>query len=370
MRAVLVVTAVLTACGGPSTYRLVQSDGGLAMVPPRVKRADVSQRTVKLKANPCTPPDLTPPAESRGGKLRVPVDRSLLAEAPAGALVRWGVALESAGCLEPGQGYAAADRIARSTPLSPRQPRTLLNASERNDGYIDLRAGHRIRVAGPVFRDGAPPGAEVYREAEPPRVEGGGITLTLKKSPDVLGFEVDWYGVEAAAPGVRIAPLSAERRIEGEELHLKSPTVNPFSFDPSAAFFRLMFLARLEDDPDHDILMLAAPTPVELERRYKRIKADPTRCADEVAFCVGAAKHVAFVPFVSVRANDRETHLAPGAVLRQALREAGVAAPESVVDSLTVWKPFGDRMARVEFDSDDILNLPLEGGERLVWQAQ
>ena len=29
MRAVLVVTAVLTACGGPSTYRLVQSDPGL-----------------------------------------------------------------------------------------------------------------------------------------------------------------------------------------------------------------------------------------------------------------------------------------------------------------------------------------------------
>lgn len=367
MRLVCAALLVSVGCGGPATYRLVGGPDRTLLIPPGVKDPGVIVRRLRVPASRCVAPEGAPATEARGRKLRVAVDREQMESAPAGALARWGTELESAGCLETGQGWAAAQRAARSLPLEPSTARKLLTPSERSDGYIDLRPGHRLRVASPVFAEGAPANASTFEQVGPTEVQGpASLTVTVKTSDDVRGFELDWYAVERAAGGARIVPLSAELFVEGEPQQLDAPRSNPFVFHPSAAYFRLMFLARLEVDPDHDILVLGAATPTALEERYDRIRAEPSLCGEEVGFCAAAPRETAFLPFITAMVNGKEVRLPPGSRLRSALREAGLTTTFDTVDALRVEKPFGDGWARVEFDSDEILDLPLEGGERLA----
>ena len=360
------IALTLSACAGPRTYRLTD-----VLTPPGVKSSETTERTIKLRARPCSLPADGPHAERRGRKLLIEADRNEMGEMGAGALARWGVRLEEEGCLPAGSGLPAARAVARALPLAPGVARRLLHASERHEGYLDLRPGYRIRVTRPLLREGAAPDAAALSDRlDVEAAEGLNLTITVETSEDLIGFERAWYAVLPRAAGAEIQALTATQHIDGETMEFERPSRADFPFDPSAGYFRLLFLSRMEESPSNDILALGAPTPAALEARYERVRDDPERCASEPGFCIRAPRDVAFLPFLTVTVNGAETRLAPGARVRDALREAGEEPPGNLVPALTVRKPFGDGLARVEFDSDAILDLPLEGGEQLAWRAR
>jgi pimeloyl-ACP methyl ester carboxylesterase len=70
-----------------------------------------------------------------------------------------------------------------------------------------------------------------------------------------------------------------------------------------------------------------------------------------------------------VSVNGQEATVNWGANVAEAIRNAGVRAPESVLSHLSVGKLHNGRLAEVEFDrtSPAILNLILTGGETIFW---
>ncbi len=371
---ILICTCLLFGCArcGLTTFRLARVADQVRLIPPGVRDPLADQRKLRQSTSTrCDPPAAGLSVESKRKKLIVTVRRDALEPMAPGGLVEWSVDLERAGCLPPGAGLELAERIAHALPLEPRAAHRLLHANERKTGYIDLRPGYRVRVVSPIFREGAPPEADIIANtANVAQTSKHGLTLELRSSPDLLGFEIAWYAVtpRKKGPGAHIVAMSAERHIDGEIERLPTPASNAFPFDPSAGYFRQLFLSRLITTPQHDILVLAGRTPAELESRFERLSRSPGLCEQEPGFCIAAARQVAFLPFLSVTANGREVRLAPGAAVRDALREGGVEDPELTLESLTVKKPFGGALAKVEFSSADIFELPLMGGERISWR--
>jgi len=59
-----------------------------------------------------------------------------------------------------------------------------------------------------------------------------------------------------------------------------------------------------------------------------------------------------------------------GATVASAIRAAGEREPNAVLPQLVLFRPYRDRVARVDFDrmNPAILNLILMGGETVSWK--
>jgi hypothetical protein len=416
----------LTGCAalsGPATYRLFLDNGRRILVPPGVKDAGVLRRTFDARTSgnalSCNGREGGVEIRPRGrAAWRVTVERDVLREQPAGWLARWAGALEQRGCLAPGDGFGLATRVAQSVPLEFPLEQRLLDQDARSSSYTDLRPGYKLRVVGPAFREGAPPGAVAIGEGKV-SASGAGLNIELRASLDLIGYETAWYAVEprARGGGARIVPLFAELNREGEVTRLSSPRVNYLEFDPAMAYFRMLFMARRTAANDHDIYVLAAPTQATLERQTRALEAGTQSCAPTAAqsaggaaqsagvpgesseenkgafaqtpaaaprtagaaaptaagapesACVIAPSQVAIVAFLPVTVQGKEVRVHPGAVLGHALSEAGLASPAQVLPTLLVRKLYEGRLTPVEFSKTgfDILALPLSGGEEIRW---
>jgi hypothetical protein len=71
---------------------------------------------------------------------------------------------------------------------------------------------------------------------------------------------------------------------------------------------------------------------------------------------------------MAVWVNGAELRVRGGTV-GSAVRAAGEKEAERLLPWLTVQRPYGGKLAPVEFDhaSKEILDLPLIGGERISW---
>jgi hypothetical protein len=415
------LVAVLSAlCGcaarsGPSSFRMFKTDDQSVLVPPGVKDPAVKLRRFDFhtagNTNSCRGAEggitLTP----RRKGLRLAVDGGVLEQQPPGWLASWAVSLEERGCVASGDGLVLAARVVHSVPLPLRTEQRLLSYDARAYGFTDLPSGYRLRVVSPVFREGAPAGATAAGAEKSVEETPGGLTIVLEKSPDLAGYEMAWYAVEPRphGGGSRIVPLYADFHHEGEVTRQAAPRVNHLDFDPSMAYFRMLFMSRRTETSDHDIFLVAAPTLSQLEQRTREIeagaapceaatsvagsnaaqdaaptqtfptRASPTqqtstetslpaakRAAD--AQCIVAPRQVAVVAFFAVQVQGKELLLHPGTTLAQALREAG-ADMEQALATLAVRKPYGKRVAPVEAlgATRDLLALPLSGGEKIDW---
>lgn len=391
------------AARGPSSYRLFNANDQGILIPPGVKNAASKRRILDFR----TTADARPCAGSEGGieltprrkGLRVAPDADILEQQPTGWLASWAVSLEERGCVASGEGFRLATQVAHWVPLPLRVEQRLLTHDARASGFTDLLPGYRLRVVSPVFREGTAPDAETTVGKQTVEESPGGLTVSVQKSPDLVGYEMAWYAVETGPQGgARIVPQYADFHQEGDVTRQSAPRVNHLEFDPEMAYFRMLVMARrMTSSNDHDIYLVAAPTLPLLEERTRALELDAGSCepfegptgdrrdqgggaqpvlgegslprpsADQTT-CVVAPRQVAVVVFLPVRVQGKEVLVHPGATLASALREAGAEA-DLVVPSLSVQKPYGRRLAAVEAlgEKRDLLALPLSGGEEIRW---
>jgi len=362
-----IVALVMTVCAGPASYRY----GNHILIPPGVKNAAVLERTAIIPIHAkCSASEDGLRMERRGKNIRVTVQTKPLLAHPGGWLSTWSTSLEKKGCIEIGEGIVLASRIAELLPADPRAATTLLHPNAAFAGYVDLGPENRLKVVGPILREGAKPSASAIGDPKT-TVSGGKLNLELRASADLIGYETAWFAIQPVAgkPGAQIAFLYADDNIDGKQSRAGKPRLDYFQFAPDAAFYRLFYLTRVSR-ADHDIAVLSAPTKADLEIRTASFAADPAICTTSAqGWCVLIPRESAVVPHLVVTAGGAEIAVIAGGTVRDALKAAGVAQPASVVATLRVQRHFAGKLSPVVFERnrEEILELPLAGGEDLRW---
>jgi hypothetical protein len=372
-RFTLLAIFVLTGCAAHRlpTYRLVKQGSGEVLIPPGLRSPEVAKRTFKTGpisgSGPCAATEGI--AVRRSGKrLQIAVTRDALNARPPGWLTAWSARLEEQGCVGSGEGMRVAEQIAESLPLDPSAAFSLLHAGERQ-GQVDIGSHTRLEVVSPILRDGAPPGVQALTPADVSE-SGGRLSVTLRGADDLAGYETAWYTVKPKRghAGLTIAPLFAERHLEGKVERRPDPAANYFQFPADAAFYRLFYKA---DRTEFTALVVAARTQVELERSTATLNDGPASC-DKLAkdLCVAIPKGVGINPLVEVTVNGKVLAVPWRATIGEAIEEGGEGDPGTVLPRLAVYKPYRSQAALVEFDraSPAILKLTLAGGERISWR--
>jgi hypothetical protein len=374
LAAALLLSIVTAGCAVRQTYRLVKPGAGSVLIPPGISRLDVRQRTftvdIAAGRGSWAPAAGAISIQSRRGRVRATVIRDPLLKQPPGWLSAWTAQAESQGCIAAGEGLKLAARIVESLPLDPRAAWRLLHADDRQTGYVDLGPETRLQVVSPILREGASPDAPIL-DAPNLTGEGNRLTLTLKSTPNLVGFETAWYAVQPKAGqiGFAITPLSAEKHIQGKVEPAAAPATNYLKFGPQAAYYRLFYKA---DQGEVVEVVLAAPTRAELDRQTQTFSSDPALCAQvPTQACVVIPQRVALNPFLAITVNGSETTVPVGSTVRAAIQTAaGARNVERLAPDLRVYKLYAGKPVPVEFDrtSTEILGLVLNGGERISWK--
>jgi hypothetical protein len=336
-------------------WRLVDTGDHRVLVPPGAASADIGKRKLVLDTPPAggkCPPGI----RVRGRSITLTVNRDELLDHPQGWLTEWTDQLESSACIAPGQGTILATRIAEALPFDPNRIFQLLHPN-------DIEPPERLQVVSPILRDGSPPDAPLVATGD---VAGAGndLTLTLKASNDLIGYETAVYEVrrKSSGPGFLIAPLYADRHIGDNVERTALPSTNYLAFPADASFYRLFLKS---DQTDFTALLIGA-TAREL------LPADVASCNANDRRCVPIARRVAINQMIPVTVNGAEMMVRWGANVAEAIRTAGERRPQNTLASLTISKTYQQRAANVDFDrrSPAILDLPLNGGEIITWTHQ
>ncbi len=337
----------------PATWRL----SGRTLIPPGVA-ADVSQRTFTAPIHgksPCPESDAIT-VQPRRSRLRVTVHRDALLKQPRGWLTTWTEQAEAQGCIAPGQGALLAARIVESIALPSGADLRLL----RVDGppnFVEIGAGIRLQAISPILRTGVSSDAPQF---DIDKVSGGGNTLTvdLKSSPDLIGFETAWYDLrpKTAGSGFTIVPSSAETNIKGKVESQPAPARNYFQFAPEIGFYRLFYKA------DQSEVLAAAVTRAALP-------TDPETCDRPGGpVCLAIPRGIGVNPYMLVSVNGSPVAVAIGSDLRSLIRTMR-QSEDKVIPTLAITRLWAGKPVALEFDRSkpDILSLVLTGNEQIRW---
>jgi hypothetical protein len=351
-----------------ANWRLIKQESNDVLIPPGVAKPDLARRTfaVDLAAGRGVCP---PSIRVKGKRVFVTVIRDMLLQQPAGWLTAWAAGIESQGCIAPGEGSILALRVAESLPLDPALIFHLLYPNNLQSGQVDIAPPVRLQVVSPILRDGAAPDAPILETTG----IGNSLTITVKSTDSLIGYETAWYGVRrrASGTGFDIVPLYAERHMNAATAteRREQPATNYLQFNSEAAFYRLFYKS---GQTDFTALVVAAPTRAELDRRVAVLETRAASCAQlNNRLCIAIPRRVAINPMVPVTVNSVEIMVAWGANVGGAIRAAG-REPEAVLPSLSVSRPFNGRLTPVAFDHSNrsILRLNVTGGEIISWKQQ
>jgi hypothetical protein len=294
--------------------------------------------------------------QTRRSRLSVTVRRDALAAQPRGWLTTWTDQAESQGCIAPGQGAVLAARIVESVALHSGADLRLL----RVDGppnYVEIGAGNRLQVISPILRDGAKPDAPLF-EGGKVSAEGGGLTVELKSSTDLIGFETAWYDLrpKTAGGGFAIVPSSAETSIKGQVESRPAPARNLFQSLAEMGFYRLFYKA------DQSEVLAAALTRAALP-------ADVETCDRPGGpVCLAIPRGVGVNPYLMVKVNGSPAAVGIGSNLRALIRIMR-QSEDKVLPTLAITRLWAGKPVALEFDRSqaDILGLVLTGNEQIRW---
>jgi hypothetical protein len=369
---IAIIFAFLLICNGcavhqpvKANWRLIKQGTGDVMIPPGVAKPDLATRTfvVDLTAGsgPC-PPSI----RVKRKRVSVTVTREMLLRQPPGWLTTWAAGIESQGCVAHGDGSILAARVAESLPLDPALAFHLLYPNDRQSGQVDIAPPVRLQVVSPILRDGVASDAPILDTSG----NGNSITVTLKASDNLIGYETAWYAAQpkASGAGSTIEPLYAERHLKDATERRAQPAVNYLRFPAEAAFYRLFYKS---GQTDFTALVVAAPTRAELDRRTGILDTDAASC-DKLngELCAAIPRRVAINPMVPVTLNGAEVMVAWGANVAEAIRNSGERQPETVLPKLTLSRLYNGHPTPVDFDHSNpsILRLNLTGGEIISWK--
>ena len=327
-------------------------------MPPGVA-ADLAQRTFTVPVrgrSRCPASDAVTIEPRRGSRLRLTVRRDALAAQPRGWLTTWTEQAESQGCIAPGQGAGLATRIVEAMALPSGADLRLL----RVDGipnYVEIGAGNRLQVISPILREGANPDAPLF-DAGKTSAQGGDLTVELKSSADLIGFETAWYDLRPK-PGERgftIMPASAETSIKGKVERQPAPARNYFQSLAEMGFYRLFYKA------DQSEVLAAAGARAALP-------ADPETCNRPGGpVCLAIPRGVGVNPYLMVRVNGTPVAVGIGSNLRSLMR-AMRQSEDKIPANLAITRLWAGKPVALEFDHSqpDILGLVLTGNEQIRW---
>jgi len=337
----------------PATWRLA----GRTLIPPGVT-AELAQRTFAVPIrgrSPCPASDAIT-VQPRGSGVRVTVRRDALAVQPRGWLTTWGEQAESQGCLAPGQGSVLAARIVESIALQTGADLRLL----RVDGmpnFVEIGANNRLQVISPILREGANPDTPLF-EAGKTTAEGGGLSVELKASPDLIGFETAWYDLhpKATGRGFTIVASSAETSIKGKVESRPAPARNYFQFAPEMGFYRLFYKA------DQSEVLAAAGV-------RKTLPTNLETCdRPDGPVCLPIPRGVGVNPYLMVNVNGSPVAVGIGSDLGGLIRTLR-QSPDTVLPTLAITRLWAGKPVALEFDRSqpDILRLVFSGNEQIRW---
>lgn len=365
MRIALIITALI--CSGCAIHRpisqhwrFVKTNASQVLIPPGVASPDIARRTFTADVAPGQG-SCPQTVHVKGKHVLVTIDRDTLTSAPAGWLAAWAAGVESQGCIAPGEAPKLAAGIAESFPIDPDAAFRVLYPNE-------IVPPVRLQVVSPILREGAPPDAPIIETSG----NGNSLTLTLKSSDNLMGYETALYAVQpkTTGAGYQIAPLYAERHTQQATERVSLPATNYFHFPPGAAFYRLFIKS---NQTDFTAFIVAASTRAELERLTGILDAGTASCEKlDAGSCVAIPRRAALNAVVPVSVNGAEVWVRWGANLAEAIRNSGERQPEAIVPKLEVSRLFNGRPTPIDFDTSSpaILRLTLTGGEIIRWTQQ
>jgi hypothetical protein len=326
-------------------------------VPPAVA-ASLSQRTftTPIKGTSHCPETDALTLEPHRSRLRVTVHRDALVKQPRGWLTTWTGQAEAQGCIAPGQGALLAARIVESLPLPTGADLRLLRVDGPPD-FVEIGAGIRLQAISPILR---PEVSSDPSQLDIDKVSGGGNTVTvdLKSSPDLIGFETAWYDLrpKTAGDGFTIVPSSAETNIKGKVESQPAPARNYFQFAPELRFYRLFYKADQSEVLAAAVSRAALPT-------------DPETCDRPGGpVCLAIPRGIGVNPYLLVSVNGSPVAVTIGSDLRGLIRTLR-QREDKVLPTLAITKLWAGRPVALEFDRSeaDILSLVITGNEQIRW---
>ena len=316
----------------------------------------------------CVAPNPGTKLRVRRDKVKVSIRQQTLKASPPGWLSRWADALSDRGCLPRDGRGAFVRRILEAFPLGVGDAYRIAYGHPSTSGFIDFVAGQKLKVIGPVLRDDSA-SSELTVESIDPN-DGGGLSLRARSSANLVGYEESWYSITVGSNGdLRFKHDHTKFFRDGEITALEQPDVTAVSFIPHDRYMRMNYLARVAERGDHDVLFLSGSTREELETRSAAVSRNPGLCFEEDSdeWCQGASNRLAINLFVTVVLNGTTEEAPPGIPLGKFLRRG--FGPRALISprGLEVYRPHGNRLAKVDFDpsSETIMALPLLGGESI-----
>ena len=358
MRAIVAALAVLTAACAHrpvfDTWRLRDP----LLVPPGVAGAEIVNRSFATTIVPgggaCAAE--APMLQLRKKRLWLTVDRAALQQQrQPGWLSAWTLEAERDKCIAAGEGVRLEQLIVESVPLESQVAYRLVHPNDVQSGYVELGPDNRLEVRSPLMGS---PDAPIG-ESRTVTMKNGQLTVDLKPSEALLGFEIAWYALRpnAGRPGYHFEPLSADRTTKAGIEHLTAPATNFLKFPAESAYYRLFYKT---DDNGVTAIVVSGASRDDLDRRTK------TAGSGSCEMCVVLPKRVGINPFLVVTVNEKEMTVPLGATLRTAVQAAGQRV-DAVLPTLSVSRPYAGQLRRVEFTGPAIFDLKLGGGERISW---
>ncbi len=155
------------------------------------------------------------------------------------------------------------------TGCARRQPHDEMGAFV-DKSYIDLEPGWRVRVVTPILRSGK-------FKMQPKEFHAEDKTVALQTGGDFLGYETDYYAVNAQnGGGVVVRFGSAEFTSNGESSKRSQALVPLFDLPENVRYVRLLFLTRVSQT-EHDQAILGSSSLADLDGLRKRVEESPAK---------------------------------------------------------------------------------------------
>ncbi len=369
MRLGLLVTMAVFASGcahHPGVFRLTTAK----LIPPGVQKPAATRAAVRIARVPrkavcnASPHGLL--VERKWLRApRIVVNGDALNSTSGAELFAWTVGLEKQGCIPANEASRLAENVIDALPLDLAKRRELIRARG------DLKSVNSLRVVSPIYK----PGTARTDAGEITAISEGSnysLNVDVRDSHATTGYEIDWYDVLAqdAGPGYRIVPRSAEIHMEDKVDHPAAPSANRFQFGAEARWYELYMMTKVSAN-DFDFVVFSARTSAELQddiATFQRSSTEFLQAANPGSYTV-LPHGTGINAYIRVKVNGVSVDLPPGTVVRQAIVQAA-ADPKTLTPGLKVRKLHDGKLYPVEWDrtTDQILSLPLEGGEEISWQ--
>jgi hypothetical protein len=360
----------------PGAFRLVAPagiSGGTSptLIPPETKEVAAPQAAIRVGPIPrkaiCEPSPHGLTIQRKGSSGKVIVTREALAATSGAELFLWTTALENRSCIPANEAFRLAEEIIDALPMD------LAKRSQLIQGRTDLKSVNSLRVVSPVFKPGTTAQTGVLAEISSVSqgANPGVLNVEVKTNPAVLGYEIDWYDFPAleGGKGYRVVPRGAEIHIGDNIEHPAAPTTNYFQFGPDARWYQLYMMTKVSSN-DFDFVVFSARTSNQLQESvaaFQQNAAEFLRTADPESYKV--LPHGSGInAYMRVTVHGISIDLPKESTVRQAISQSG-GDPAGTRATLKIRKLHDGKLYPVHWDrtGDQILSLPLEGGEEIDW---